>query len=104
MSEVRLPAPVKATLVEGDLVAEGKEHPAGAFRLYENAGIKYLHFLCPCGCGGLWGVSFAPSRWTFDGNSEAPTVTPSIRAFEPSGDGTETHWHGCLTAGEWRQA
>ncbi len=46
----------------------------------------------------LAGVSFAPGRWTFDGNLDEPSVTPSIFIDQPHG------WHGYLTKGEWVRA
>jgi hypothetical protein len=94
---------VKATRVD-DLCPDGRWAAPGSFRFYKHAGVEYLHFMCPCGCEGVYGVSFAPARWTLHGTRHAPTVKPSIRAFDPSGDGAETHWHGYLTAGEWRNA
>lgn len=63
-----------------------------------------LHFRCPCGCGGIWGASFIPPRpqWTFDGNLDKPTVSPSLRTFAHDQPGQVTHWHGFLQEGEFR--
>lgn len=63
-----------------------------------------LVFICPCGCGSFGGVTFnVPAaeglhgpRWEWDGNTEAPTLTPSILRKD------ECRWHGYLTAGEFR--
>lgn len=57
---------------------------------------------CP-GCGGLSALSFANSpgaepgkTWTWDGDHDAPTLTPSVWMKNECG------WHGYLTKGEWR--
>lgn len=71
---------------------------AGAFEYYKQgdrypAGIIYC---CPCGCGKICSLHFRPEpspSWDWDGNIEAPTLTPSIH--DPG------HWHGYLTAGVW---
>lgn len=55
--------------------------------------ISGLHFWCPCGCGSLLGVEFAPNKWTWDGNMDRPTVQPSILRHGGCG------WHGFLTNG-----
>lgn len=36
--------------------------------------------------------------WTWDGNREAPTITPSVRVL--GGEGNPDEWHGWLTAGK----
>ncbi len=36
--------------------------------------------------------------WTWDGNKDAPTITPSIRVL--GGSGQPDVWHGFLTAGK----
>jgi hypothetical protein len=118
MSEVRLPAPVKAVPVE-DAFDHGeygrKERIAGAFNFKENEAGKgfwgYFRSTCPCGCGsfsalpvglrvkppqGVADAGFTRSTWEWDGNREAPTLTPSIHHVG--------HWHGWLKAGMWTQA
>lgn len=64
--------------------------------------IAAIDFVCPCGCGSV-GVlpirdGFGGPRWTWDGNNETPTLTPSVQ--KTSG----CKWHGHLVAGEWRPA
>lgn len=98
MSEVRLPAPVKATVVEDIDDAPGV---AGAIELRADiVGCEGVAMRCPCGCGReSWlalGREDHPS-WEWDGNRDAPTLWPSV-AFK---DG---HWHGFLRAGMWVQA
>lgn len=66
--------------------------------------VASLVFMCPCGCGSITAinVSAPPSGpdghpvWTWDGDRERPTCTPSILRL----DGCK--WHGYLTAGEFR--
>lgn len=58
------------------------------------AGIRYR---CPC-CGGegilpFRGISQLTPSWIWDGNAEAPTLSPSILRSRTCG------WHGFLTAG-----
>lgn len=57
-----------------------------------------MHFLCPCGCGVLAGVTVKPvtaNGWDWNGDLEKPTVKPSIRI-------DRDHWHGYLTDGVFR--
>jgi len=58
-----------------------------------------IAFICPCGCGS---ESYLPMRgfghpqeWSWDGNRDAPTLTPSVQQVGGCG------WHGWLRAGEW---
>lgn len=94
MAEVKT-SPIRAVLVE-DIDAEGA--PPGAFEYFrsrerDRAGIFYV---CPCGCKS-WGVlNFRPAvspSWEWDGNVEAPTLSPSVHHVG--------HWHGYLRAGVW---
>lgn len=66
----------------------------------EDGTLVGIAFNCPCGCGREGYLPLDPSspgpRWDWDGNREAPTLTPSV-LFK---GGCE--WHGFLTAGEWR--
>ncbi len=76
----------------------------GSFDLTGRANHKGIHgliYACPCGCGEIGSLHFAvgddaqsPS-WKWDGNEDAPTLTPSIRRL----DGCK--WHGFLTKGQW---
>ena len=64
------------------------------------AGYTRLIFVCPCGCGKVRSIPVgreqSPRCWQWDGDREAPTLTPSVRVVGECG------WHGFLTAGEWR--
>ncbi len=89
--------------------------PAGVFSYFkaygapDDASDKGLLFGCPCGCGEMNSVDFRfadghrPS-WNWDGNREAPTLTPSILIYQMNerGEKIGEHWHGFLTAGQWR--
>lgn len=59
------------------------------------AGENHLHVTLPGGafiCIGVQqGGTCGPGVWTWDGNEERPTLTPSIHAIG--------RWHGYLTAG-----
>lgn len=69
-----------------------------------------IHFMCPCGCGAMFGATFVGQNpWTWDGNIEAPTVNPSLgcypagrKAAEVGPDGVY-HWHGFLRAGVFEE-
>lgn len=55
---------------------------------------------CP-GCASLVRLPLAPARnggaaWEWDGNVEAPTLSPSIRHVDPA-----CGWHGWLRSGEF---
>lgn len=39
-----------------------------------------------------------PANWLWDGNKEAPTITPSIRIL--GGNGQPDRWHGWLRDGQ----
>jgi hypothetical protein len=66
-------------------------------------------FVCPCGCGSFGSVHFnVPSdwaekhnggkpltQWTWNGNKEKPTLSPSILH--------ENHWHGYLRDGVFEE-
>jgi len=115
MTAIRLPALVKATLVANLF---GDDRSPGTFKFYAfgddpaDAPPAGLNFRCPCGCDGIWGVAFRAHHtrpagvvWTWDGNRDAPTCSPSIQSYQPLGEGkTDPHWHGFLTAGFWTQA
>lgn len=71
--------------------------------------VTRLQFGCPCGCCAHYGASFGPNKWSFDGNEQKPTVTPSLGCY-PTGkkaaavgpDGTY-HWHGFLRNGVFEE-
>jgi Family of unknown function (DUF6527) len=55
-----------------------------------------LMFICPCGCGDIGATPVVPSNpkgWNWDGNVEAPTLTPSILFT------SRCRWHGYLVKG-----
>lgn len=55
-----------------------------------------LVFVCPCGCGATVHIPvkpFDPMGWTWDGNLERPTLSPSIQRT------TGCRWHGWLRNG-----
>lgn len=110
MSEVRLPAPVKATpeprLLEGSW-EEGTSFKPGAFAFEKREGSAsiwgYILFTCPCGCGsfsrlavGMGKKPTSSPTWEWNGDREAPTLSPSIHHIG--------HWHGWLKAGYFTQA
>lgn len=117
MSEVRLPAPVRAvadrTTEEGHMAEE--PHRPGGFSVQpkpEGDGRAFwgwIRFWCPCGCGSFSrlpiGRGVKPARgvdaggiaatWEWDGDRERPSLSPSINHIG--------HWHGYLTRGWFRQ-
>lgn len=67
-------------------------------------GVYGIIFKCPCGCGSVFGGRFVGANpWTWDGNRDSPTVTPSFgcgKSHEAQSVGPDGfHWHGFLTAG-----
>ena len=116
MSEVRLPAPVAATLVPD---VDDRADLPGAFGYYVHAAtgdsvMRGLIYVCPCGCGVLHALPFHPltaddkrhgrAGWRFDGHRERPTLSPSILSHEGGTKDGPTHWHGYLRKGFWTQA
>lgn len=82
--------------------------PDGAFFLPPppSPGWLVLRFICPCGCRTVENVrvrrdsdpvpdATAGAVWSWDGNLEAPTLSPSIHRARTCG------WHGFLRAGVW---
>jgi hypothetical protein len=68
----------------GDFFITGKEE------------VRRIQFLCPCGCGSLGGINISrtdPNAWTWDGNEDKPTISPSVAFL----DGCR--WHGWLING-----
>ncbi len=62
---------------------------------------KWLRFGCRCDARITCAIALRPQKnavgasWGWDGNREAPTVTPSINCEKGCG------WHGWLKAGEF---
>lgn len=94
MSDVRT-EPVKAQRFEDIDAVAGQ---AGAFEYYK-AGERYpagMIYCCPCGCGATGSLAFRPHAspsWDWDGDVDAPTLSPSVHHVG--------HWHGWLKEGVW---
>lgn len=55
-----------------------------------------LYFFCPgCECDHMIQIEGAKSGpvWKFDNNYERPTITPSIRTFDPNTNKTICHFY-----------
>lgn len=83
----------------GDLSQPGDYQFVTRYSSGELCGLAYM---CPCGCGAEGLLQFRglsvddhPS-WIWDGNRDAPTLTPSILRTRGC------RWHGFLTAGVFR--
>ena len=66
---------------------------------------KWMHFPCQRKPDNLCQVALRPSQvnavgasWQWDGNREAPTITPSVNCEKICG------WHGFIEAGKFRDA
>lgn len=87
--------PVKAQRFED--IDDVDKH-AGAFEFYKQ-GDRYpagMIYNCPCGCGTRGSLAFRPHAspsWEWDGNRDAPTLSPSVHHVG--------HWHGWLRNGIW---
>lgn len=89
-------APLKATrLYDKDAFWSEPGPAAGSYFISE--GGTQIHFVCPCGCDQhrILRLNGLEPSWTYDGNIDAPTLTPSMRDRNVCG------WHGFLTAGMW---
>lgn len=62
----------------------------------------YSHWCAGCRCVHTFHVVGPGPVWTFNGNMERPTFTPSMRSFLPAHDGKpeQTLCHYFLTDGE----
>lgn len=81
-----------------DIRSEAGQQP-GAIELRQLDGeVAGIAFRCPCGCGYESWLPIKPDErgWQWDGDFEAPTLTPSILQ-----SGLPCKWHGYLTAGEF---
>lgn len=103
MAEVRLPAPVTAKRITKDDFHANTSLPPGTFA-WNGDPPHGIWSVCPCGCGTRTMLPLfredARRGWQWDGNLDAPTLSPSI--FHHKSDGP--HWHGFLTGGYWTQA
>lgn len=86
------------TRVQGRWVTDGADGQPGDFWFME--GDKWLGFNCPdCGEPAVipirLSVEMTRKGWTWDGNREAPTLTPSIMRM------SGCRWHGFLQGGVW---
>lgn len=98
--------PIKANLKQQfeDLEAPGDY----CFRQAETGDLwTHITFKCPCGKGEIVSLPIEPTRelggasgqfWAFNGNPDAPSLTPSIQRADP-----DCKWHGFLTDGEFRE-
>ncbi|WP_337137672.1 DUF6527 family protein [Sphingomonas aquatica] len=97
------------------LVENLDDAPAGAFEFYTmgrgERTIGGIILKCPCGCGTATAMPFRRASdedawpvWSWDGNEQTPTATPSLLIYQlnEAGQIVGEHWHGFLTAGEWR--
>lgn len=81
---------------------ERADLPPGSAAWSEPDGeIRSILFTCPCGCHAVRTVPVkraphAGPEWVWNGDLVKPTLTPSIQIVG------ECHWHGFLTAGEWK--
>lgn len=93
---------------EADTVNAGHWHFYQRYGEPDGSPPAGILFGCPCGCGSMWGVSIRPGEagptWNWDGNREQPTLTPSILIYQMNerAEKIGEHWHGFLTAGEFR--
>lgn len=79
----------------------------GLYTSYKDNPHHGIMFVCP-GCRSITAIQFyqldGRAMWTWDGNVESPTCTPSI-LHTKRGDGSKSDgcgWHGYLTNGEFR--
>jgi len=84
------------------IFASDQTQPEGAWSIQrEGIGNLHMRMICPCGCRGVsilpLGTSADAGRhaWAWDGNEDAPTLSPSIYRRMQCG------WHGFLRAGVW---
>lgn len=104
MAEVRLSAPVKATLVTKDHFHANRDLAPGTFA-WNGEPPAGIWSVCPCGCGSRTMLpvhaDVGGRGWGWDGNREQPTLSPSIFHYNGPND---PHWHGYLRVGMWEQA
>lgn len=102
---------VKATIV--DDIDEYVETPGAVQFALDGRGLFYI---CPCGCGKEGYLAFRGKQdvkglkrpydgptWTWDGNKESPTLSPSIHHQSKCANQVRTHWHGYLRNGVFEE-
>jgi hypothetical protein len=103
MAEVRLPAPVTAKRVSKDDFHANRDLPPGTFA-WNGDPPQGIWSICPCGCGTRTmlpvHLNGGGRGWHWDGNLDAPTLSPSIFHYNGPND---PHWHGFLRGGYWTQ-
>ncbi len=72
---------------------------SGEYRFVRDEDDKSLSiwFRCPCGCNGVGRLPIQPHpspSWAWDGNSDAPTLYPSVHNLSCG-------WHGWFRKGDW---
>lgn len=95
---------ITARVVDSIDSDEGQAPGAVEFRKHEAASEAGVAFRCPCGCGTEGYLPVRPKgasrtrkpEWEWDGNSEKPTLSPSV-----FNSGLPCKWHGWLRNGEW---
>lgn len=61
-------------------------------------------YVCPCGCGAVTFVGIEKdgdvraASWRWDGNTESPTLSPSLQQH------SACRWHGFMQAGQFINA
>lgn len=92
---------------------DARKAGAYSFMVVDGQRVGITH-ACPCGCGRLSALWFRGSRhfktdgklgdeWDVVGEWPKVTLTPSIGMGRGDGPSGGFHWHGYLTAGEWRE-
>lgn len=82
-----------------DIMAAKADPGAAKWWQSPDGATRGFHFICPCGCGGVGGVQVKPAGWTWDGNRDAPTVSPSVYFNR----GEPGEWHGYLRVGVFEE-
>jgi len=73
----------------------------GDFFIIKEDNYHRIQFLCPCGCGSLGGINISqtdPNAWSWDGNEDTPTISPSVMFL------SGCRWHGYLKNGVFKTA
>jgi hypothetical protein len=103
---------VSATIVS-DIDTEEAQGTPGAIQFATDG--RGMFYMCPCGCGKEGYLAFTgrqrvrPDKrqwngetWEWDGNREAPTLSPSVHHQLYCAGEYKTHWHGYLKKGLWK--
>lgn len=101
----------QSTVLGGNIPDGHAPNQPGEWQLRENEVGRRMSFGCPLRPGESCGVFVKPHAyeaahgtitWTWDGNTTAPSLSPSINCIKNPPESYGCGWHGFLSGGAFR--